>query len=83
MNSSDDLPAISPQLPDISGGLNTTDFNITISSNTLPIDRNYSIAVEGKNSAGKGLSKKLRLSECHISICRHASTSKNPLLTCT
>jgi len=71
VNSSDDLPVISPQVRDIPGGLNTTGFNITVKNHTLPFDRNYSIAVEVKNSAGKYFSQKLRMSEyCH----HHEST---------
>ena len=67
MNSSDDLPVVSFQLPDISGGINTTGFGITIRSDTLPFDRNYSIAIEGENSAGTDISPKFQLSEyCFI-----------------
>ena len=63
MNSSDDLPVISLWLPDIPARTNATEFNITIRSDTLPFDRNYSIAIEGENSAGRALSPKFRLSE--------------------
>ena len=67
MNSSDDLPVVSFQLPDIPGGTNTTGFNITIKSDTLPFDRNYSIAIEGENGVGRALSPKFRLSKhCFI-----------------
>ena len=62
MNSSDDLPVVLFQWPDIPGGINTTGFGITIRSDTLPFDRNYSIAIEGENRVGKALSPKFRLS---------------------
>ena len=66
MNSTDDLPAISPQLRDIPGWRNTTGFEIKVKNHTLPFDRNYSIVIEGKNSAGRVLLPELRLSKPYV-----------------
>ena len=81
MNSSDDLPVVSFQLPDIPGGINTTGFGITIRSDILPFDRNYSIAIEGENSAGRAFSPKFRLSEYCFVRCHSIMYSQLYLAT--
>ena len=63
MNSSDDLAIQSLQVPNTRGGTSTTGFNFTIQSDILPFDQNYSIAIEGENSAGRALSPKFQMSE--------------------